>query len=482
MRRKILALLSIIFILAIVMSGCTKQENKVGEIESKDADLNVEYSIEITDDTGEVIKMDRPATKIISLYSAHTENLYQLGLGDKIIGVGTSDIYPADVIYKDVYDYKSDPEKIIAAEPDLVLIRPFINRKAPDFVDTLKKAGVNVVSLYPEEFDEFDEYIRKLGLLTGTEEIAEIKLTEFYKDIEEVKGKTKGIEDKRRVYFESSETGYKTVTTDSMPGLAIEYAGGINIAKDVKPYREGSSIAEYGIERILENAENIDVFISQRGVMNAGGNYHSIVIRPGFDTIKAVKDDRVYIINQKLISSPTFRYSKGVKEMARLIYPEIMNDIGVYESNDFVTRRGLANILVMQTNKELYVPSSKYYKKDHTGHVYGMYEDIGYLDEDFDFIESASMAGYILPVIEGDKEYFKPDQLITRDELALSLFLITDITNTKSVNILDKENIVNKECVEALVSEGIMVLDAGNFQPEKNVTYKELINILSKIK
>ena len=125
------------------------------------------------------------------------------------------------------------------------------------------------------------------------------------------------------------------------------------------PFR---SIAPFGIERILEKADEIDVFVSQRGVMNGGGNYHSIVIRPGFDTLKAVQEERVYTINQKLISSPTFRFVKGINELRRIFYPEQFDNIDSLKSEELLDRQTLAEILVRFKHREIFVPSSKYYK------------------------------------------------------------------------------------------------------------------------
>jgi iron complex transport system substrate-binding protein len=43
--------------------------------------------------------------------------------------------------------------------------------------------------------------------------------------------------------------------------------------------------------------------------------------RPGYGTIKAIQDKRVLYIDEKLVSSPTFRYLEGVQEIARFLYP-----------------------------------------------------------------------------------------------------------------------------------------------------------------
>ncbi|GKT32620.1 ABC transporter substrate-binding protein, partial [Aduncisulcus paluster] len=159
-----------------------------------------------------------------------------------------------------------------------------------------------------------------LGLVTGREKMAERKLKKFHEDMDAIREMTKDIEPKINVFFESSDVELKTVTSDSMAARAIEIAGGINIASDAEPITKGSSIAAYGAERVLEKAGQIDAYVTQRGVMGAGGNLHTISIRPGFDTIKAVKNEKVLEINQKIISSPTFRQVKGTYELARFFY------------------------------------------------------------------------------------------------------------------------------------------------------------------
>jgi len=444
-----------------------------------------EYLVEFIDDSGNRVKMNRHAKRIISLYSAHTENLYSLGLESEIIGIGTSDAYPVNIVEKKVYDYKSDPEKIIAARPDLVLIRPFINRKVPDFVNALKSAGINVVSLYPEKYEDFPEYIRNMAMMTGKTKTAEILLDEFNQEIEAIRNSTKDIDEKVNVYFESTETEYKTVTADSMPALAIEIAGGLNVAQGAEPVQKGSSIAAFGIERILENAENIDVYISQRGVMNSGGNYHSIVIRPGFKAIKAVKNERVYEINQKLISSPSFRYAKGLKEMRRMFYPEMFDAYDHLSSEEPLTRETLAELLVRYKHREIFVPSSKYYQGNITGHKYGYFTDIPVEHPNFDFIETAVLAGFLDGSFdeETQTEYFDPERVITRDELAVSVYLMKDFVEVeKKAEILDIDRIKNPRIVQKLVDLDVFQLSEGKFEGEKIVTVDECINILNNLK
>jgi iron complex transport system substrate-binding protein len=442
-----------------------------------------EYPITFIDDVGKEITITGPAQRIISLYSAHTENLFSLGLDEEIIGVGRVDIYPPKTLEKKRYDYRSDPEKTIAAEPDLVIIRPFIKRSHPEFIDALEKAGLHVVALYPDTFEKFDEYIKKLAILTGKEEKAEELLKNFHQEIRDIQTLTKDTTPKMNVYFESVEKGYKTVTPDSMPARAIEIAGGINIAKDALPIRKGSSIAAYGVERILEHADKIDVYFSQQGAMHAGGSAHSISIRPGFYAIKAVKNERVHVINEKIISSPTFRYVKGIRELARTFYPEIVDDISKFKIPEAMTREKMAEVVVRFKHKPLFVPTSRYYRKKHKGHTYGTFKDIDIENPYFDFIETAVLSGYMQGMKEGGNEMFYPDKTVTKDEFARILFMLHDFQKTEDhVTINDLERVSKPRIIQIIVDNGIMTCENNYFQPQKVVTGKEAVEILEKLR
>lgn len=474
----------VLVVLAILLTACSNtSEPSLSQGNSKDNSA-AEATISFTDDDGRKINISSPCERIISLYSAHTENLYALGAGGKLIGAHSTSTYPAAAAFLDTYDYSGDPEKVIAANPDLVLIRPFITRKAPEFVTALENAGILIVSLYPESFNEFDEYIRKLAVLTGTEQAAERELSAFHVNIDEITERTGRVADKQSVFFESTEVNLRTVTPDSMPAIAIQRAGGVNIAADAVAVEDGSSIASFGDEKILELADEIDVYVSQRGAMNAGGDEKSIASRPGFNTVKAVTDGRVFLINEKIISSPTFRYFKGIKELARYMYPEVMDSLEGFMSGEEATRREFANIVVMSRHIPIYVPaSSKYYKEKRKGHTYGMFADVPWTDEDYDYIETAVSSGYLTWEKRENGEYFDPDAPVTREELAQTIFVIGQFSDKGSVQkISDLLDCENPRIVQILVDNGIFTLEGGRFEPGRKVTMQEIVSALSLVK
>ena len=481
--RKFLTVLVASILVIGTISGCKNSSEEVTVSPNNDIDKKISF----VDDDGKEIIVDNPYERIIVLYSAHVENLYYIGAGDKIIGAHNTAIYPPEAALLPQYDYNGDPENIIAANPDCVLLRPTIARRVPELVEALEKAGIPVISLYPDTLDDFDNYIINLGILTGMEETAEEKLEEFHIKLNAIKELTSSIPESERqsVFFESMETELRTTTPKSMAGLAMTMAGGNNIASDATAMSEGGTIAAFGDERILEKANEIDVYISQRGAMNAGGNVHSISIRPGFDTIKAVQDERIFIINEKLISSPTLRYYKGVEEIARFLYPDLVDVLVDFENDSIATKRDLANIVVKGAHLQIYTTySSKYYEEEHKGHVYGMLLDVPWYDDDFDYIETAVMAGAIGADTVDGNDYFNPDEIVTKEMLAKAIFILYDLKSkdTDKKDIEDLGQCENANIVQILVDNGIMEITDNKFEPKKEMTCKEIVQVFENLR
>jgi iron complex transport system substrate-binding protein len=314
----------LVAMMMLVMVGCQTAEpatEAVTETETPEVVAEVSTEIRFTDDLGKEILMDKPAETIISLYSVHTENLYALEAGDKIIGVGTSDKYPEDVLTKTQYSYKDDPELIIAANPDVLLIRTMIANRYPDFVKAIEDAGITVVTLYCSEYDKFDDYMNRLGLVVGQADKAAELVASFHEEVESVKAKAEAIENKKIAYFESIGSKFKTTTPESFAGTALTIVGLDNVAKDVE--HDGSTtVVVYGEEALLAKATEIDVYIAQKGAMNKTVSLEEIEGRPGFSAIKAVKEGNVIIMDEKLISGATMRYVQGLKELQTAVYGE----------------------------------------------------------------------------------------------------------------------------------------------------------------
>jgi len=277
----------------------------------------------VIDQSGRRIVVDKPYKQIISLYGAHTENLFSLGLDKEIIGVSRHENFPARALTKPVFSYHDDPEKFLAARPDLVFVRPMIDRGYPQLVTRLEKSGITVVSLQPATVSEMYRYWKILGVLTGRQAQASEMISHFQNVSSNFKAVTSSIAVKKRVYFESIHSKMKTFSPDSMAIFALETAGGVNVAGDAAPVRK-TNIAAYGKERILSRAAQIDVYLAQYGAMNRP-TVAMIKSESGFKAIKAVKGNQIFIIDEQIVSRPTLRLLEGIHKIGKILYPDVFD-------------------------------------------------------------------------------------------------------------------------------------------------------------
>jgi iron complex transport system substrate-binding protein len=287
-----------------------------------------ENSKTVIDSSGQTLLVSKPFTRIISLYSAHSENLCSLGAETSLVGIGSGDDYPPQVLNRPSFSYREDPEKFIAAAPDLVLVRPMIERSYPEFIKKLRQAGITVVSLQPNTVEEIFAYWQTLGILTGHEPQAAEMVAGFTNRLAKVQERLRQVPEDRRpkVYFQSIHSKMKTFARDSIAVYVLEQAGGINLAADAEQVRE-TNIAAYGKERLLSRGGEIDIFLAQQGKMNPVEE-KTIRDEPGFAAIRAVREGKILLIAEALVSRPTLRILDGIEQLNGAFYPQLQEKKG----------------------------------------------------------------------------------------------------------------------------------------------------------
>ncbi|NDV17987.1 ABC transporter substrate-binding protein [Pseudodesulfovibrio sp. JC047] len=274
-----------------------------------------------TDSSGHTSTFTTPFSRIISLYAAHTENLFYLGLNNEIIGVSRTEDYPAQALEKTTFNARDGVEKFLKAEPDLVLIRPMLERGYPALWRALRRHGITVLSFQPNTIDEMLTYWRTLGHLTGRDMQAEYMVEDFKEGLVLAEKRLDNFPENERpsVFFESIHSRLSTFSPGSMPLFVLEKAGGINVAKDARPKR-GTNIAAYGLERLLAKARQIDVYLAQYGPMNQV-SIDRIKNGPAASRIKAVLNNGVFLVDEHLVARPTMRLLQGIETVHQLLHP-----------------------------------------------------------------------------------------------------------------------------------------------------------------
>jgi iron complex transport system substrate-binding protein len=305
-------LMPVCLLLSLVLLGtaCQKQKN-AKSVESK---TTAKYPMSVTDDSGHKVKMASKPKRIISLAPSNTEILFSLGLADKIVGVTSYCDYPPEAKKKEEIGSFAGPniEKILAQKPDLVVATGDLQEPVAQELEKLK---VTVFVCNPKNLDGLLNNIRKIGAITGAETEAK-KLTDSMTAVEEkVSKKVAKLKEseKPKVFFELYNEPLTTVGKDTFHNELIEIAGGKNIAGNLK-----ESYPQFSVDTLIN--ESPDVFISIKDTMYDPGD---IAARPGYADIKAIRDNRVTVINGDLVNRPGPRITEGLWQIAKAIHPEL---------------------------------------------------------------------------------------------------------------------------------------------------------------
>ncbi|MDF5361606.1 cobalamin-binding protein, partial [Vibrio parahaemolyticus] len=298
-KRNLTLFLALLLILA-TFSGCSTEGNIVNN-----DDALTDQKIEITDDFGKVVSLDKPAEKIVSLAPSHTEILFAIGAGEKVVGVTTADDYPEDVIgIEKVGGFEGwNLELIMSLEPDLVL--NYGPGKEEDN-KRLEESGITVASFMPETIDEVFDTIEKIGVLTGNNEKAVELVSDMKFKKDEIVLKVKDLGTKK-VFYEVYNDPLMTAGPGSFIDELINLAGGENVAKDAdNPY------PQFDIEKLIESDPEVYLIPN-----DSTTTLDRLKQRPGFENIQEIKNSQIYFLDANLVSRPGPRIIEGLYEIAK---------------------------------------------------------------------------------------------------------------------------------------------------------------------
>lgn len=311
--KKTLMLVLVLALTLVAFTGCgdsNKAEDSNEKVETEGE--NSTYPLEVEDQFKNKVTIEKEPERIVSLAPSHTEILFSLGLEDKIVGVTSFCDYPEEAKEKDkIGDYEGiNIEKVIELEPDLVVQYG----KGDEGINSkIKEAGIPIVSYEPESIDEVINTINEIGKVTGKEEEAK-KITEDMKaKKDEIVDKVKD-EERAKVFYEIWHDPLMAAGPGSFMDELINLAGGENIAKDAK-----EEYTEFDQEQLIER--NPDIYLAAEDTEDK--TVESIKTRPGYETINAVKNDKVYLLEPNIVSRPGPRIVEALELVAKTLHPDL---------------------------------------------------------------------------------------------------------------------------------------------------------------
>lgn len=123
--------------------------------------------VEIVDDAGRAVRLARPARRVVSLAPSHTEIVFALGAGDRLVGRTPACDSPAEAAKVPPVGnlFPPDYERIIGAAPDLVLMAG----GQLDVRRRLEGQGLVVAVIQPRTLAAVADAMRTIGRLIGAD-------------------------------------------------------------------------------------------------------------------------------------------------------------------------------------------------------------------------------------------------------------------------------------------------------------------------
>ncbi|MFH0774091.1 MAG: cobalamin-binding protein [bacterium] len=250
--------------------------------------------------------------RIISLSTTATEELYILGVQDRLVGCTIYCNRPKEAEKKEKVGtvMKADLERVISLKPDLVIASGLSD---PKQMEKLKSMGINVAYFSaPLSFSQLcDDFIR-LGSLVGKEKKAKGIVNKAKKRVEKIRKET-GALSKPRVFIQIGTKPLWTVPGETLQNDFIRFSGGINIAAEAKT-------GQYSLEEVLVQNPDVIIIIEMGTLADVEKkNWQR------FPTLSAVKRNKIYIIDAYSLCSPTpLSFPETLEEMAKILHECIL--------------------------------------------------------------------------------------------------------------------------------------------------------------
>lgn len=312
MKRRVFAVILLVVTLIAVTAGCGGRPAATrGDLPGV-AQPQARYPLVVTDGLGRQVTINARPERVLSFAPSNTETLYGLGLGDRIVGVDQFSDFPAEVAGKPKAGGVTDPnyERIAELAPDLV----FTIGIGDDVIKRFEELGMTVVVVQPKTLAETVDSVRFIGRIMDADDAAAELAADMESDIAAIKDRVKDLTDDQRprVFYEVWPDPLMTAGPGSFINDLIAAAGGRNIAAN-----SDQAWAQFSLEAVVAGDPEVIITTFPGTIDDLKAN-----ARSGWQDLTAVRQGRVALIDQNLVSRPGPRLVDALEIFAQAIHPD----------------------------------------------------------------------------------------------------------------------------------------------------------------
>ena len=218
----------------------------------------------ITDAMGRTVVLDKKPERIVVTSASFLEPLHEVG-GD-VVGRPDSKTQMPDYAKEKASvgkAYQIDLEKVLACEPDLVIVNKGMNEK---LVGSLEESGVKTIVVDMKSYEDVKNMVGIFAQVTGEKDKGAALVKSMDEKIAAVVDKLP--KDKHRVAILHSTNQGLTVQLDgSIAGSVTKMLGWENVAAGETPLEKNPDAAPYSLETLVQQNPEI-IFVTSMGKMD----------------------------------------------------------------------------------------------------------------------------------------------------------------------------------------------------------------------
>jgi iron complex transport system substrate-binding protein len=302
---------SVVAIVATVLcaSACGRADSR----DASQAGAAATTGINVTDDAGFKVHLDKPAERIIPLVPSATETLIAIGATGQIVGRTRYDVAP-EVAKLPSVGGGVDPsvEAMISLRPDLVI--SWESDKRQQVREKLIGLGIPVFILRTQDTTDIFRGIANIGRMSGRDSAANRVAASVRATLDSVRGLAADRPSPRVLYVMFGEPPM-TVGPHTFIGELMSLAGGQSIFADAT--QNWPNIA---MEEIVRRDPDLLIVPVGEFESNALPRFRST---PGWRDLRAVKSGHVVSVDANLMNRPSPCIAVASRVFLRAIHPEI---------------------------------------------------------------------------------------------------------------------------------------------------------------
>lgn len=306
-------ILLILFVLCMILSGCSKKEETVTETDY--------YTF--TDSTGHEVVLEHKPEKVAVLFSSLAQ-IWSLAGGQTTVTVGDSIsrgfVSEDAVLVNETAGLKIDFEALIAADPDFVVVSSDLSAQV-EAADLMRGLGVPVAEFKDECFEDYLYILNIMTDITQNKDAYEEHGVKLEESINTLLADFNSKEHKEVSYlFIRAGSGFSSTKAktadDHFACVMIDELGGKNI---VEP---GSALTEsISVEYMLVSDPDIILIAPQGNVDNAKAYIDELFSSDGYRDVPAIADGRYVFLDKELFNyKPNQNWLKAYETLIDTLY------------------------------------------------------------------------------------------------------------------------------------------------------------------